>query len=319
MIYYENRLKTRGKMELELEAISVEEYLKSVVKSTNDLVCDLVDRKKLPYTENDWKPSPKNVSTSIELTDLNKQITELNKADLGLEKSLIISAENAQIIGLRFCNKDVKEIPYFEVVKNGESKMTEVQYMYFLDQFTKESVEKVFNLVNTTKEDPILQAKVRATAKSLVDNFISFDVGHREKKKESKARSEIRKNLKSDSENSKKMKMFYSKKNLTKEQKIVYKVLHSYYVGQLAGKHFLSSSISNEIFNSAAKRLAGNGMFLKTAFDAQMGALRLADSNFQLPKEKSFSYPKASFVKEFDEKVVSKSKSENLEIKERFN
>lgn len=299
-------------MDLKFEAINIEDYLKNIVKNTNDLVVKLADKEKLPYLNENWEPSARDISTSVELTDLNKQITELNKADLGLERSLIMSACDAQIIDLRFKDKDIKEIPYFEVLQDGESKMLEVRYMYFLDQFTKESVDKAFNLVKAKSEDPILQSEVRNMAKNLIDNFISFDVGHKEKKKESYSRENIKNNIKKNSINSKKMKKLLSIKAITKDQRIVYKVLHSYYAGQLSGKTFLKTSISDENFNKSAKRLAEKGLFLKTAFDAQMAALRLSTPQFELPKTENISFPKAAMVKEFDEKSISKSKSENL-------
>lgn len=296
-----------------IKAITTEEYLSEICSETNKKIMSLASRNKLPYLDKGWKPKPVNAVSGLSRYDLNRQIQEIDAADKSIEKSLLVNAADAELLGLTLKNT-TRATPVFTINNNGR---LDVQFAHFLDEFSKDSIVRAFSKVREENEDPITEGKVHYIAQKFVQSVVEYNSGNEDTaKKEKESRKNIKENISADKGKFSQAIDFIKGRTKNADEKLVMAFLENYYANQEAGRIFIAPRKSKSAFKESCARLAKRGAFLNTAFNSMIGALRLATKEFGLENPDKMKLPKRAFVNPPALKTKNKEK-EQIKNRER--
>ncbi len=259
--------------------------MKDIYKNINALALQNIDAGTLPYLKdmNAENPLPQdmNVVNGKHLGDINKIQLELKAAKIGAKSLKWIYGADAAILGLELKSSNPRELrdamkdnPNFDTepvigyantrrnvarLKDGhtndiaaEGIGMDAQAIYLLDQFTDESIKRVYT-PKRIEESLLLRGndearrKISIISKNMLKNISEYDTGIREEPVRKAMRENIRKNLArpvDGSENAVRDKIFSVKqeigRGLNQEQKQLFEQLNTYFTKQQTGLHFTS-------------------------------------------------------------------------------
>ena len=139
--------------DLNIKTVSVEEAAGNIYKDINELTLQNIEAGTLPFLRdmNTENPLPQDMNMATEgghFGDINKILLELKAAKTGAKSLKWISGANAGVLGLELKdgkNNDSKPIMAFANLRRNSSDELDAQGVYLLDQFTEESLKRVYD------------------------------------------------------------------------------------------------------------------------------------------------------------------------------
>ena len=227
-----------------LKTTDSKEVQENIYRDINMLALKNIKNDTLPYINNLPFPEDMNIVNGKHLGDINKIHLELKAASIGAKSLKWIYSADAAMAGLEIKPSEEPVLAVANISRNGK-KETDIQNIYLMDQFTDESVKRIFEpekieaLVLSEKNSKA-KRKIKIIIQNMLKNISEYDSGINE----AKTRELMRKNIKNNfSKNGPSLEDITETKNklfnsYNSEQKTIFNFLNAYYTQQKSGMVF---------------------------------------------------------------------------------
>ena len=210
---------------------------KDIWKNINSLTQENIKQGTLPYIENNPYPQDLNLVNESHLGDINKIQLELGASLMNAKSLEWVFAADAEMIGLELKQNSNGFFMQKNLSRNGDAS-TDVQFAFLKDQFTPESIKKLFNpsyLESLSKNTESLE-KIKKISHQFIINMDEYNRGERENFLIKEKKENLKNNLNNDYLKEKiretTQKITHSYDN---NQKKVFDHLQNYYLKQITG------------------------------------------------------------------------------------
>lgn len=290
-------------------------------KEINSLIKENLIHGILPFFGEKPFPPDMNVITGRATPDINSEKILLKASSIGATSTMWIYGADAEYLGLELKSSNptefrdaLKKNPNFNCrpvviqkvrerfsdrdMRNKTNVLNEglcrdAQCAYLLDQFTENSVEKVFNLKRLEKKLDGGKDMKSFLARKIIENRIEYNTGKKLAEHTRIAKKNLVTNMKRTSPVFKEIvnKRNADFKNYLPEQKTVYDFCYKRFLEQGSGERLYSFSDSDRAkieksFETLLEKIKDNpkisGIITRTIFDAYSFSQRLIHRNFSL-------------------------------------
>jgi hypothetical protein len=250
-----------------------------------------------PYTQPIPLPENTNLITGFHRYDINAQRLDLHAASAGVDRTLWLFAADAEILNLRVREGQNPLMVFSNISGPGTDTRLEAHHAYFLDQFTPESISRLYEYASPESIQDTDMANSRRRymfAKMAVLTIANYDSGIRDQYTRRSIVKNIRENSNPQSasfEDSTNAYRYYVRKN--RNTAGIFNILRKYYICQVSGSPLNSSN--KEPVPGLSGFLSNIPAAIKSMFNARIFVKRLENQNFFLDYSHS-TPPKASFI-----------------------
>lgn len=216
---------------------SIEHISQNVWKEINLLTQDNIKQDTLPYLENNPYPQDLNLVNESHLDDMNKIQLELGAALINAKSLEWVFGADAEMIGLELKEGANGFLMHKNITRDG-STSNDVQFAYLKDQFTEESIKRLFepNYIETLSSDNESLKKIKKVIHNFIINMDEYNRGERESSLIQMRKENLKNNINNDYL---KNKIRETTQNITQSydnnQKRIFEHLQNYYLKQITG------------------------------------------------------------------------------------
>jgi hypothetical protein len=249
-----------------------------------------------PFFQEQPLPENMNLITGSRRYDLNCQRLELHAASVSADRTLWVFAADAEILNLQ-AREGQKPLVIFSTITGPEQEdRLEAHQAYLLDQFTPESISRLYEYASPDSIQDADMANSRQRymfAKMAVLHIADYDSGVRDQHTRLSTVKNIREN--SDPQNSSFEDARSTYRSYVRSGKSdVFNVLRKYYIQQVSGNP-LDSPKEKKPALSLPGLLKDIPKTMKSMFYARIFVKRLENQNFFLDYSRS-NPPQAAFI-----------------------
>jgi hypothetical protein len=246
-----------------------------------------------PFTQEKPMPENTNLITGSRRYDLNAQRLDLHAVSAGLDRALWIFAADAEILNLHVREGQKPLMVFSNIAEPDKENRLEAHHAYFIDQFTPESVSRIFAYASPeSMQDGGVSRRRYMFAKMAVLHIADYDAGIMDRHDRLTAVKNIRENSTPKSAAFEDANNAYRRcVRQGKDGAAVFEALRKYYIGQVSGNPLNThkTSLPPSAF------LSNIPSTIKTMFNARIFVKRLQNQDFFLDYSHS-NPPRAAFI-----------------------
>jgi len=268
-----------------------------------------VQSQSLYFAQSPPLPEDVDVVRNIHSNDINTQKIELKAASLSLDRLTWMYGADAEFLGLEL-KANVQSDPgignvysteygadpvlRFVHIKGRNNSPIDAQYVYFIDQFTEKSLNRLgiyagISSIGSQSEggDESIQRYRTLLAQNVLASLQNYDSGIFDREPLKQKRETILRNTKEGTPGFVTAKNAYRDctRTITDTEKLLFNTIHKYTVAQGAGQPLMGINESHHItkaYTACRLLLKSIRSFARTAFHAQLFSYRLSSPRAEL-------------------------------------